>query len=479
MSKEDVPDGSKIIKSMYVLKTALHADGSIKKYKVRLVARGDLQDPSTYNETYASTCQRKAVMLLLSIANQKNWEIATADISTAFLYGDLEEPIFMELPDGKLVRLLKSIYGLKQAAFKFQEHLHEKLINIGFKRLETDSSIYYLSDPDGHVVYLTSHVDDLLMLSPNIEDIKYVYDKLSNCYTMTFDPVAREYLGYTITRDRPGRTLKLDQFGTVSKLLHSFPPLHLSKVPKAPYHRKSTNFTEEEESLLSGKDKSVFQQITGSLLYLAICTRGDLLYSVHLLTRRMSNPRVLDLQRARKVLSYLLHTAQYGVTFYGNDNDQIIGWADSAFNSGEGERKNCFGYCFQLGRKSGMFLNVCKRSTLIAQSSTEAELYALAEACRELLWIRSFLGELNLSITCDTIFQDNTTTINMVKQDGMSERSKHIDVKFNFVKRLVKQKLVVCQHIATKQMVADVFTKDLPDEEFGGHSVTVLGGLRC
>ena len=88
-------------------------------------------------------------------------------------------------------------------------------------------------------------------------------------------------------------------------------------------------------------------------------------------------------------------------------------------------------------------------------------------------------GELNLSITCDTIFQDNTTTFNMVKQDGMSERSKHIDVKFNFVKRLVKAKLVVCQHIATKEMVADIFTKDLPDEEFGGHSVTVLGGLRC
>ena len=72
VSKEDVPEGSKVIKSMYELKTALHADGSIKKYKVRLVARGDLQDPSTYNETYASTCQRKAVMLLLSIANQKN-----------------------------------------------------------------------------------------------------------------------------------------------------------------------------------------------------------------------------------------------------------------------------------------------------------------------------------------------------------------------------------------------------------------------
>ena len=85
---------------------------------------------------------------------------------------------------------------------------------------------------------------------------------------------------------------------------------------------------------------------------------------------------------------------------------------------------------------------------------------------------------MEIPIVCETIYQDNTTTINMVKQDGMSERSKHIDVKFNFVKRLVRDKLVVCPHIATKQMVADIFTKDLPDESFGGHSVTVLGRVQ-
>ena len=85
MSRDEVPKGSKIIKSLYVLKTALHADGSVNKLKARLVARGDLQDPPTYNGTYASTCQRKAVMLLLSIANQRNWEISSADISSAFL----------------------------------------------------------------------------------------------------------------------------------------------------------------------------------------------------------------------------------------------------------------------------------------------------------------------------------------------------------------------------------------------------------
>ena len=189
----------------------------------------------------------------------------------------------------------------------------------------------------------------------------------------------------------------------------------------------------------------------------------------------MSNPRVLDLQRAYKALIYLMHTAHSGVTFHGCDDPIIYGWADSAFNSGEGEKRNTFGYCFQLGRKSGMFINICRRSTLIAQSSTEAELYALAEACRELLWIKSFLGELNLSIVCETIFQDNTTTINMVHQDGMSERSKHIDVKFNFVKRLIAIKAASCPHSATHGMIADIFTKDLPDESYGRHSVSVLG----
>ena len=186
---------------------------------------------------------------------------------------------------------------------------------------------------------------------------------------------------------------------------------------------------------------------------------------MHLLTRRMSNPRVVDLQRARKVLVYLMHTAHFGVTFHGNDEDRIIGWADSAFNSGEGERKNCYGYCFQLGEQSGMFVNVCKRSTLIAQSSTEAELYALAEACRE------FLKELDISIVCELVNQDDTSTISMIQQDRMSERSKHIDVKFNFVKRLVNNKVVICPHVATKEMITDIFAKDLPDEIFGGHSI--------
>ena len=103
-------------------------------------------------------------------------------------------------------------------------------------------------------VYLTSHVDDLLLLSPDIADTKWVHEKLSESYSMTFEEVATEYLGYTITRDRTSKTLKLDQFGTASKLLANFPPKKFGKVPASPYHRKTRDFTTEEESLLSEEE---------------------------------------------------------------------------------------------------------------------------------------------------------------------------------------------------------------------------------
>ena len=122
-----------------------------------------------------------------------------------------------------------------------------------------------------------------------------------------------------------------------------------------------------------------------------------------------------------------------------------------------------------------MFLNVCKTSTLIAQSSTEAENYVLAEARRELLWINSFLYEVKEEVQCKVIYQDNTSTLSMIEQDGVSGRNKHIDVKFNFVKKLQQIFRTKYVHMVSTDMVADIFTKDLPDETYKRHADSILG----
>ena len=389
VSESEVPSDAKILRSRYVFKKATDSKGDFKKFKVRLVARGDLQDPRTYDETYAGTCQRKSIMLLLGIANRRKWRISTADISSAFLYGDLDTPIYMKMPDGSTVKLLKSLYGLKQAAHKFKEHLNNTLATMGFKRLCSDSSVY-IGYHNGRKILITSHVDDLLFLSSDINDTLEIFNKLANTYSMTFQENATEYLGYTITRNEQEQTISLSQKGSVLKLLDLYPPKSFSKTSHTPFLRT----TMIDEELLNDTEKRIFRQITGSLLYLSICTRPDLLPAVHELTRKMSSPRVIDLQKAKRAISYLASTADYCLVFKANDTEEIFGWADSSFNSGEGDRRNRYGYCFQLGRSSGMFVAVCKRSTLIAQSSTEAEFYCLAEATREMLWIRSFLHEI-------------------------------------------------------------------------------------
>ena len=174
-----------MVRSRYLFKKATDSKGEFKKFKVRLAARGDLQDPRTYDETYAGTCQRKSIIPLLGVANRSGWRISTANISSAFLYSDLVVLIYMRMPDGNVVKLLKSLYGLKQAAHKFKEHLNNSLSAMGFKRLCSDSSVY-LSFHNDVKILVTSHVDDLSFLSSNAEVIQKIFNKLSETYTKTF-----------------------------------------------------------------------------------------------------------------------------------------------------------------------------------------------------------------------------------------------------------------------------------------------------
>merc|ERR1711871_680368 len=220
-----------------------------------------------------------------------------------------------------------------------------------------------------------------------------------------------------------------------------------------------------------------YQRIVGSLLYLAINSRGDLLAATHSLTRRMATPTTHSMLQARRALAYLYHTRDYVLIFDGNDPSPVIyGWADSSLDVGSMEKRSAYGYCYQFGLQSGMFLNVCRRSTIAAQSTTEAEYYALAEAARELLWIKNFLYEIDqYQVKVQRIWQDNTTTIKLATSDDVSERSKHIECKFHFVKKLSAKGVIDVQHKPTDEMVADIFTKNLLEPVFNKYAMRIQG----
>ena len=184
----------------------------------------------------------------------------------------------------------------------------------------------------------------------------------------------------------------MSQLGYVHKILSTFPTASPAKVARTPHILAQA--TAQPNLLLNEADKLLYMQITGSLLYLAIGTRPDILQSVHLLTRHMQNPDKTHMKQAERIIHYLRMYPDRPLVFNGDSNSEIVCYADSAFNRGE---KNQFGYCFRLGRNSGCFLSVLKKSTLVSLSSTEAEYYSLCEAAENFYGSRVFLRKLTMT----------------------------------------------------------------------------------
>ena len=159
---------------------------------------------------------------MLNLANYYDYEVASCDISTAFLHGELEEEVYMKHPDVYYVKLKKAIYGLKQAANRFNAHLKNSLTAAGYETIFSDGSTYKIKK-DGKIGYIVTHVDDLLMISNCKELIMDTYEKLLGVYKkMTFDAEATEFIGYAINRDRSNKRMTLNQHGNVDKVLDTF-----------------------------------------------------------------------------------------------------------------------------------------------------------------------------------------------------------------------------------------------------------------
>ena len=182
-----------------------------------------------FNETFSPVACFETVQLLLSIATLENWEIEALDVKTAFLYGELDEEIYMEQPPGfikkgqesKVCRLLRALYGLKQAALMWNKTLHKSLLDLGFIRTTSDPGVY-IYNKEGNLLIIVIYVDDALFLGPSKKFLKIKKDAFMKVWECRDLGEAKEYLGMRITRDRKKRTLILDQISYTDKVIKQF-----------------------------------------------------------------------------------------------------------------------------------------------------------------------------------------------------------------------------------------------------------------
>lgn len=466
-----LPTDRQAIGCKWVYKVKRHADGRVDRFKARLVAKGYSQLYGIdFTETFAPVVRFSSLRAILAIAAAQDYEIHQMDVKTAFLNGDLQEDIYMEQPDGyratgskanHVWKLNKSLYGLKQAGRAWNKKMDAALIDLGFRPTHSDSCVYVRRSGD-IVMYLLVYVDDLLLVTNDVAQLKSVKSALRSRFEMKDMGEAEFILGVQIRRDRAKRQLFLSQAEYVRTVLERFDMQECKPVASPMVTGIKLLKAELSEPTSESMDDVPYSSAVGALMYAALVTRPDIAFAVTHLCQFMSAPTQAHWLAAKRVLRYLQGTRHHELVYGwdGGEARQLYGYSDSDWGNDSNDRRSFTGWVFLL-HDGAVSWQSCKQRT-VALSSVEAEYMAATQATREAVWWRAFMTELGQPpSTATTVHSDSQGAIALAKNPEHHKRSKHIDIQHHYVREQVEAGSVVMPHIGTELMVADVLTKPL------------------
>lgn len=359
----------------WVFKIKLNADGEVKRYKARLVARGFSQvEGVDYGEVYAPVVHTDSLRLLFAICAQYNLVFEQFDIATAFLNGELEEVIHIQPPEGlnvpenKTLRLLKSLYGLKQAPRCFNKKFKQVLSQLNMKQISSDPCVFTGCDKD--LIILALYVDDGIVFAKNTETI----DRLINGIKRKFElkTVKTNYfLGLEIIQDREKSRIFLHQRAYAKSVLAKFGFSDSKSVATPLEVGHSLN---KPEILCKDSYDCPYQELLGSLNYLATRTRPDLAFVLSVCSKFMDKPREAHWQALKRTMRYLQGTIDYGLLYEPIEQPYIKVFSDADYGGDHENRRSTSGMaCFI---NSGLISYKAQQQQIVTLSTTEAEYIA-------------------------------------------------------------------------------------------------------
>jgi hypothetical protein len=470
--RDELPSGARPIPGRWVYDKRHKPDGSIRK-KARWVIRGNLLDlkDTEYGSAYAPVVDPTTTRILLAAAAYYGWTVLQADAKLAFINGNIKGDIFMYQPigfeqgeKGTLVcRLLRSLYGLVPAARIWYDTLIDYLKEIGFRVSPYDAALY-LRDEAGRRVYIDSHVDDFKVIAERAEDAQNVINQLKSRFEMKDVEQLRRYLGMEIIQDEKG--IFISQTSYIDELVESFglADAHTYKTPLDPGLR----IDDDPDPTINIKE---YQRGTGSLQFLSDRTRADICRSASMLAEYNTKPTMKCWSSLMHVLKYLKGTRTKGIQFYSRKSRYSslvpIGYTDSDWGGPlTPARRSVSGNVFMMA--GGPIAWRSQRQTCVATSSNEAEYIAASEAARSAVWIRNLINDMGLDGVLNdekappmTLYMDNKGAIDLTTALGATKRSKHIDIRYHYVRDMVNQGVISIRQVPSAEMAADGFTKVL------------------
>ena len=446
---------------MYKLKK--NSDGEVTKHKARLVAKGYVQKKGIdFDEVFAPVARLDTVRLLLAMAANRGWQVHHLDVKSVFLHGELEEEVYVSQPEGYVVegkeqyvlKLSKALYGLRQAPRRWNVRLDRSLKKLKFRKCAGEQAIYTRGVGKSAII-LGVYVDDLIVTGEDPAEIKEFKEQMTKEFEMSDLGLLSYYLGIEVGQYRDFTIVK--QTGYAKKVLDQFGmgKCNATKFPMDP----GTKLHSDKGG--HPVNATEYRRVIGCLRYL-LHTRPDLAYSVGIASRFMEKPTMMHMNAIKQILKYLKGTVELGLVYtQGGSEELLMGYSDSDVGGDLVGRRSTAGMAFYLGES---LITWCsQKQKTVALSSCEAEFMAATYAAMQALWLRSLMAEITAKEPkVVTLYVDNNSAIALMKNPVFHGRSKHIDIKYHFIRECVERGQVAVRRVCTEEQKADALTKPLP-----------------
>ncbi|KAG8472493.1 hypothetical protein CXB51_034175 [Gossypium anomalum] len=430
-----LPAGRRAVGCKWIFKIKRNADGSVARYKGRLVVKGYLQEAGIdFHETFSPVVKPTTIRVVLAIAVSLGWSLRQVNVNNAFLNGDLSEEIYMVQPPGfkqqgdngqQLVcRLRKALYGLKQAPRAWFHKLREFLL-----------------------------ANDIIVTGSDSDAINQFVKSFNHQFSLKDLGRLNYFLGIEVTYIPDGLVLNQKKY-----ILDLLKKASMDKSSSSPTPMVSTcQLSAHEGSLVD--DESFFRSIVGALQYVVI-TRPDIAFSVNKVCQFMHRPLDTHFKAVKRILRYLQGTLDYGLHFHRTTKFVLEGYSDSSWGSDIDDRRSTSGYCIFLGGNPISWSS--RKQQVVSRSTAEAEYRSLANATAEMVWLQSLLSELSIPVQKKSlIWCDSSAAVAVAGNPVMHSKFKHVELDIFFVREKVAAGALQVGHVSSADQVADVLTKTL------------------
>eukprot|EP00795_Rhopilema_esculentum_P007998 gene7998-biopygen1703 len=463
------PKDRKAIGCKWVFKVKYDKNGQVERFKSRLVAKGYSQKYGVdFDETFSPVVRFSSIRALLAFAVQNRMLIHQMDVTTAFLNGDLTEEIYMEQPEGYVIRgkenlvcrLKKSLYGLKQSPRCWNRKFRNALESLNFRQGRADPCIFVKGSLErNNLTIIAVYVDDLIIISTTQDEMKQMKVNLRKNFKMKDLGSLHFCLGVSVEQGEEGVSLSQKQY--IEKLLKRY-GLQDANPVCTPLDPNVKLVADDGNS--KPVDNIQYQSMIGSLLYAAIATRPDIAQAVGALSQFNSAPTEAHLTAVKRVFRYLKGTINLSLVYKKSESKEVTGFSDASWADDMQNRHSTTGNVFMMA--GGAISWLSQKQSTVALSTAEAEYIASSKAAQEVVWLKQLFREIGDNVQPITIMEDNQGAISMTKNPVGHKRTKHIDIRYHFVREQVEKGTLLLKYCNTKEMLADLLTKSLNRGQF-------------